>query len=174
MTMTLIETKTLGTAASTIQFTSIPQDSTDLLLSCSLRDDFTAGASQVLVSFNSNTANFSARYLLGTGAAASSSTFARYVGQVNFGTTTSNTFSSHQIYIPNYAGSTQKSYSVDSVTENNATTAYQDLIAGLWADTSAITSITLSLASGTSNFVVGSTVSLYKITKGSSGGVVVS
>jgi hypothetical protein len=34
---------------------------------------------------------------------------------------TSNTFSSTEIYIPNYTSSNNKSVSVDSVTENNAT-----------------------------------------------------
>ena len=46
-------------------------------------------------------------------------------------------------------------------------------MAGLFSNTSPITSITLTSQSG-ENLVVGSTVSLYKITKGSDGIVTVS
>jgi hypothetical protein len=41
------------------------------------------------------------------------------------------------------------------------------LTAGLWNDTTAITSLTLVPAAG--SFIAGSTVSLYKVTKGSDG-----
>jgi hypothetical protein len=88
-------------------------------------------------------------------------------GRVNGADSTSNTFASSSLYIPNYAGSNQKSSSLDDVAENNATASIQEIVAQLWADTAAITSITLTANSG--NFVVGSTVSLYGILKGSDG-----
>ena len=72
------------------------------------------------------------------------------------------------MYIPNYTGSTNKSISVDSVTENNATNNLMNIQAGLWSNTAAITSI-LFTSDTAGGFLAGSTISLYKITKGSDG-----
>jgi hypothetical protein len=58
--------------------------------------------------------------------------------------------------------------SVDAVNENNATSAQQEIRAWLWSETSAITSLTIS-AIGANQMVAGTTISLYKITKGSDG-----
>jgi hypothetical protein len=171
MTMTLIETKTLGATANAIEFTSIPQDGTDLLVLYSVRTT-NSGTTGVYISFNGSTSSFSSRYLDGNGASVSTGTLARYAGNAVDASATSNTFANIATMIPNYTGSTNKSYSTDSVTENNGTTAYQDLVAGLWSNTAAITS--LAIASSPGDLVAGSTISLYKITKGSSGGVVVS
>jgi hypothetical protein len=74
---------------------------------------------------------------------------------------TANTFSNVAYYFTNYAGSTTKSISVDLVAENNATAAYQVIMAGNWANTSAITSIKLAAPSGT--LVEYTTASLYII-----------
>jgi hypothetical protein len=165
--MKLIESKTLGTAAASIEFTSIPQDGTDLVAIISGRAS-TGGVNTFgFLSLNGSTANFSRRNLLGTGSATESgsgSDNVLFFGQGDG--TTANTFDNIQIYIPNYTGSTNKSISVDGVTENNATGAIQFIFAGLWSQTAAITS--LAITNGT-NFVAGSTVSLYKITKGSDG-----
>jgi hypothetical protein len=86
---------------------------------------------------------------------------------------TANTFGNALIYISNYASSNAKSVSIEAVAENNATTARQDLNAALWNNSAAITSIALTWEQAT-NFAVGSSATLYGITKGSSGGVVVS
>lgn len=169
MSYQLIETKTLGTNAASIEFTSIPQDGTDLLVVYSIR----SVDSIVLmnIAFNSNTANFAARYLQGNGSAVGTqSNEARFVGAA-MGVTL-NTFGNSQLYIPNYTGSINKSWSVDSVSEANQTQSYQEIIAGIWSNTSAITSLAFTLSSG--NIVAGSTISLYKITRGTSNGVVVS
>jgi hypothetical protein len=76
-------------------------------------------------------------------------------------TATSNTFGNFTLYIPNYAGSTQKSMICEAVTENNATNAAARLCAYLHTGTSAINIITLTAASGT--FVQYSTATLYGI-----------
>jgi hypothetical protein len=167
MTMTLIETKTLGTAAASIEFTSIPQTFTDLVVLASLRGDETPFVS---LRFNGSTSNFTNRQLSGEGSPVSS--FARtdtFVGYITSPSQTANTFASHGLYISNYAGSTNKSFSIDYVTENNATTAFQGLVAGLWSDTSAITSIQFAIFGGPGNYVAGSTISLYGVLKGSDG-----
>ena len=71
-------------------------------------------------------------------------------------------FNNIGIYIPNYAGSNNKSFSIDNAQENNITTAYSQLEAGLWSDSSAITSIRLTEQYG-NNLVEYSTAYLYGI-----------
>ena len=75
---------------------------------------------------------------------------------------TASTFNNNSIYIPNYTGSTNKAFSVDGVAENNAARASLILAAGLWSNTAAITSLSLSLRT-TPNMVQYSTATLYGI-----------
>jgi hypothetical protein len=75
---------------------------------------------------------------------------------------TSNTFANTSLYIPNYAGATNKSYSMDAVTENNATLAGQTIGAALWSNTAAITSIEIASNFGT-NLSQYSSFALYGI-----------
>jgi hypothetical protein len=167
--MRLIESKTLGTAQASIEFTSIPQDGTDLLVWISTRDTRAQIGNGINLFPNGSSSNLSSRNLIGTGSSTSSSTRTDGLIGVEPGSSaTSNTFSNISVYIPNYTGSTFKSMSSDSVAENNATQAEQWLIASLWSNTSAITSITFQ-PSTADNFVAGTTISLYKITKGSDG-----
>lgn len=177
MSFTLIETATVGSGgASSISFMSagnIPLTFTDLLIVMSLRSAQADNATEVFVSFNGSTTGFSARQLFGSGSSVGSSTPARQVGLLPAGFATASTFSSGSLYIPNYRSSVAKSYSVDSVTENNGTLAYQNIVAGLWTGTDPITSITLT-NTGSNNFTQHSSASLYGITAGSSGGVIVS
>jgi hypothetical protein len=166
MTMTLIETKTLGTAAASIEFTSIPQTFTDLVFLISLRS--TADVDFLSLAFNSSTANFTQRLLVGGGESSASQTLNNAVTAItNPSTTTANTFSNASFYIPNYAGSTNKSFSLDIIFENNAILGRQQIHAGLWSDTAAITSISFTV--GSSTFVANSTISLYGILKGTDG-----
>lgn len=171
--MKLIETKTLTGTAASIEFTSIPQTYTDLLVLVSLRGTTSQIYILTDIFFNGSTTGFSSRGLEGNGSSAVSYTNSTiYINAGNGATSTANTFSNHSIYIPNYAGSTNKSVSVDGVSENNATTAYASIQAGLWANTAAITSIQIKARAD--SFVAGSTVSLYGIKSGSDGIVTVS
>jgi hypothetical protein len=166
--MKLIESKTLGTAASSIEFTSIPDSFTDLYILLSVRStrsDITF--STVQVSFNGLTTNRSRRSLYNVSGSVGSDTGSDIIFVADSNGATSNTFSNTSIYIPNYAGSTAKSVSIDSSTENNGTPVFQELTAALWNSTAAITSVLIS-ASGY-DFVAGSTASLYGILKGSDG-----
>lgn len=159
---TLINTQTIGAGgAASIDFTSIPQTYTDLVLVYNGRSSNATGAQTALMSFNSSTASFSERRLYGNGSSASSDSVARELGIVPGSTATASTFSSSMCYIPNYAGATNKAFSVDCVSENNGTTGYQLIYAGLWSNTSAITSISITLDAG--NHVQYSTASLYGI-----------
>jgi hypothetical protein len=160
-----IASVTVGSGgASSIDFTSIPSTYTDLCVKLSLRSNNTSVG--VFVRFNGNSANYSSRRLYGDGATTysdthGSSTEIAVVAGENISTFTSNTFSSMDFYIPNYAGSNNKSASSDSVTENNATTAWAAIGANLWSNTAAITSIAFTPAAG--SFVQYSTATLYGI-----------
>jgi len=147
-TYTLIQAVTVGAGgASSIDFTSIPSTYTDLCLMISNRTTRATYNDYLKIGFNGTTTNITYRSLEGNGASASSfteSAAAQFIGEANADTSTSNTFDSFQIYLPNYAGSNNKSYSVDSVTENNVSgtnSAFANLTAGLWSSSSAITSI---------------------------------
>jgi hypothetical protein len=132
-----------------IDFTSIPSTYTDLCLELSSRATG-AGANgiNVKLQFNGDTgSNYSYRRIYGQSStvASTSATGTFNISGISVaGADTANTFSNNAIYIPNYAGSTQKSYSVDGVAENNSVFGFLTLIAGLWTSTSAITSINLT------------------------------
>jgi hypothetical protein len=161
-------TVTVGSGgASSIDFTSIPSTYTDLVVKLSSRTA-TGGAADVNIQFNSDTtaSNYSQRQIQGNGASASSSggSSSPQVLTSSGSTDTASTFANSEMYIPNYAGSTAKSASNDSVTENNATTAYATLRASLYAGTAAITAIKLT-HNGGANFAQYSTATLYGILK---------
>jgi hypothetical protein len=164
-TYTLIASSTVGSGgAANIEFTSIPNTYTDLLVKLSLRTVGT-GSPYLYCRFNASSTGYSNRRLIGDGSAVSSSTPAdAYIigGICNSSDQTSNTFSSHDIYIPNYASNNYKSVSVDAVTENNATAARAILLASLWSNTSTITSMKFT-EEAAGNFAQYSTAYLYGI-----------
>jgi hypothetical protein len=161
----LIETVTLASAASSIEFTSIPQDGVDLLVKLSLRNTTGTDIRGINLYFNADTAtNYSHRTLRGDGssvASASGTADSLEVGWMPGATTTANTFGNAQVYISNYTSSTAKTTSSDAVTENNGTTAYASIFASSWSGTDAITSISIDSAGDIAEH---STASLYKIT----------
>lgn len=140
-----IASVTVGSGgASSIAFSSIPATYTDLVVKISGRN--TSSGDWFNLSFNGSTSSFSGRQIFGTGGGVFSYTKTDNTEAFvnNNSSTTASTFSNSEVYIPNYAGSTNKSFSVDSVTENNGTTAYAVFYAGLWSNTSAITSLTFT------------------------------
>ena len=165
LTYTAIATVTVGSGgAANIEFTSIPGTYTDLLIKFSGRASTTETAFSLQFNGNTSTANYSYRTLQGDGANVSSTneTSLGFIGaRINPSDSTASTFGNAEIYIPNYASSNQKSVSIDSVSENNATTARMMLTAGLWNQTSAITSIKLYVVSA--NLAQYSTATLYGI-----------
>ena len=160
----LITTTTVGSGgASAITFTSIPQTYTDLLILHSTRTNRANIGDWLLFSFNGSTASFTERDLYGSGSAAgSSSSTPRYIAEIVGGNATASVFGNGVVYIPNYTSSNYKSYSADAVGENNATASFQVLIAGLWSNTAAITSITITPGSA-STLSQYSSASLYGI-----------
>jgi hypothetical protein len=150
--------------ATEMDFTSIPATYTDLVLKISARSNrAAANIDEVYLRINGNTGNFSNRYLQGNGSAASSSSgsFALWTGYCPAASATASTFSNSEIYIPNYAGSNNKSMSIDTVQEDNSSVGYQTLHANLWNVTSAITSLRIYPLTG--SFVQHSTAYLYGV-----------
>lgn len=171
---TLIETITVGSSGvASMDFVNIPQTPyTDLYLVISARDtNASAGWDEIQIKFNGVSTNQTRKTLYGTGSgSAGTDTGSAFYAYTNPNGNTANTFSSNQITIPNYAGSTNKSIGVEAVTEQNATTVLLYLEAGLWSSTAAINQITLTAANGT--FMQYSSASLYGIAKGSGGATV--
>jgi hypothetical protein len=162
----LIRKVTVGAGVATVTLDNIPQTGyTDLKISASVRTNVAGGGPNdwLTMSFNGSSSSFTFREM-----ESNATTSGAYSGSAAFsvaGTTagqTANTFASGDIYIPNYTGSKQKAYSVDTVTENNATSSLVSFLAGTWANTSAITSITFGMNTGTL-FSQHSTFSLYGI-----------
>lgn len=152
---------------SSIDFTSIPSTYTDLVIKLSSRIGSAADRDGVLLTFNNNTSSysFSRMYgydsnLTGTDNASSQSSIA--VGNTTANNATANIFGSHEIYVPNYAGSNFKSVSAEAVAENNSSSSWVlALNAALWSNTAAINRVTLTPLSST--FMQYSTATLYGI-----------
>lgn len=156
-----IASATVGSGgASSINFSSIPQTYTDLVIKISARHSSAVNWSYV--NFNSTSTTYTKQNIIGTGSAVGAE---RNTNNEIFVTEnssfTSNVFANSEIYIPNYTSSTTKSFSVDSVTENNASTSYQSITAVSWNGTAAITSVTIYPISG--NYDQYSTAILYGI-----------
>ena len=161
----LLETITVGEAgASSVTFNNIPQSGyTDLKIVCSARTVDTGSQANMLLTLNGTTTAYYDKALAGNGSSASSfgdsNNSSMAAAYVNTSGTTANTFGNYEVYIPNFTSSNYKSFSVDSVVENNATSAVAaTLAAGLWQNTAAIISVSFA---GGSNFVRYSTFSLY-------------
>ena len=168
MTMTLIQHTELGSAQSSITFSSIPQTYTDLMIITSLRDTGgTDGWTNAYIKPNGLTTNLTTRVLYGFGSTVGSFSDTFIYHETVGGASTANTFSNSSIYIPNYRASTAKSISVDTSTERNTVNSINAIVAGLWNSSDAITSLTLTAEVG--NFAQYSSATLYGITKGSNG-----
>ena len=168
-TFELIASSTVGSGGATsIDFTSIPSTYTDLVVKYSARTNRANTNSDIYLQFNGiTTATYSFKRIFGDGGSASSDGLTNdakggFAGNAAGANATSSTFSNSEIYIPNYAGSTAKSWSVDSVAENNSSSAMATLQAGLWSGTAAITSIKLQDYNAAS-FVQYTTAYLYGV-----------
>jgi len=149
--------------AASISFTSIPADWTDLVVKLCLRGT-ASGDLRVYFNFNSAGLNATSKLLYGFGDGTVGSTgYSTGVAAFGMGASnlTADTFGNLEVYIPNYAGSAYKSLSSDGVGESNDTSSGMGLMAVLWSNTAAITSIAITPPSGT--FVQYSTATLYGI-----------
>jgi hypothetical protein len=152
----------LGTTS--IDFTSIPSTYTDLKVVLSTRISALSSPDFLEMSVNGSLSNLTSRRVQGNGTGASSSTFNTSYSVIETNNLTANTFGSTEIYCPNYTSSSAKSFSVEAVTENNATAAYIEMWAWLWNQTAAITSLGFTRTGG-QTFLQYSTATLYGISK---------
>lgn len=170
MAVTLIAHTEVGSGgASTISFTSIAGTYDDLLLVTSLRQTGSFANGDTTIRFNSNAADYSYTRLQGSGSTAgtlrASSQAQLLVGDDPALSGTASTFSNNSIYITNYKTTANyKQVIVENCREANSTTAFfMAMISGMWQNTAAITSITLTPERG--SYVQYSTATLYGIKK---------
>lgn len=152
-----IATTTLGSAASSYTFSSIPSTYTDLILVYSGIVDSSSQYFQVQL--NGDTAsNYSYTILSYDGSSASS--FRQSSDGLLFGVTTSSTLQQGEImHFMNYSNTT----TYKTTLSRFSSTAYQVWThAGLWRNTAAINSIKLYTTAG-ANFKTGTTFTLYGI-----------
>jgi hypothetical protein len=167
-TYVAIQTVTVGSGGATeFDFTSIPSTFTDLVVKVSSRTNRSDTRESISIKFNNDTSSiYSYRIIYGDGSAAASSSGSAgtflWSGESTGSTATASVFGSTEIYIPNYAGSNNKSLSADFTSENNATAIIQGLSAGLYSSATAISRITLTGGSGFT-FQKHSTSTLYGI-----------
>ena len=155
--------------SSTISFTNIPQNYKDLVIKLSIRSATGGSNDGVLMRANNIISGYTTKILWADGTNVSTetnpygATTAYYVTSavVASGFTT-NTFSSCDVYIPNYSSSSNKSMLADTTQENNATYSFMTLDSGVLVNTSAISSLSIYTTSG-SGFVQYSTATLYGI-----------
>lgn len=157
-----IETVEVGSPVTSVTFSSIPQEYTDLIVKASMRDN--GGNNNFVVEFNGNSSSiYTQRTLWAENATVTS--YARgpranfYYDAIDDNTHLVNTFNSFEMYIPNYTSANNKSVSTESVSENNtAAKGIRNVSADLFSSTAAITSIKF-----TQVFAPNSTFTLYGV-----------
>lgn len=160
-----IATQTLGSAASSVTFSSIPSTYTDLVLVITAKN-VSAGSVRLDLTFNSDTAsNYSTTRMYGNGSTASSDRFNNATAlDIGFLPGSSgNGFGFVLCNIQNYSNATTNKTCIYRWNSQTATSGNQYTTAGvgLWRNTSAITTIRLVFAGETID--TGSTFTLYGI-----------
>jgi hypothetical protein len=175
-TYVALATQTLGSAAASVTFSSIPSGYTDLVLQCSLRADTSTfnNMNYPLLRFNGDSTsglysvtNLYARNTGGGDTAASSRSSSQNeinLGGVATSAMASGIFSTYQVQLQNYANTSINKTVLARIGTGGNLTALDGTWAsvGLWRNTNAITSLSLT-ATSSGNFVAGSTFSLYGI-----------
>jgi hypothetical protein len=157
-----IATQTLGSAAATVTFSSIPQTYTDLVLVLNATSSTTANS---YVRINSDSgANYSWNVLYGSGSVAGTDRAGSVSNGVlmdYYGYPTSTIPNVNIIQFMNYSNTT--TFKTVLGRANQATTSGGiDLITSMWRSTAAITELTLRFT-GSQTWSTGSTFSLYGI-----------
>lgn len=158
-TYTPIATQTLGTATTTITFSSIPATYTDLVLIVGSLSLATNG-NGLVIRFNGDTAaNYSYNDIGGTGSTA----FSRFIANsssMNIGWGQVGSQGAKTTVVTNIANYSNTTFFKPILSRWNDTSAETGLTSGSWRNTAAINSITV--LSGV-NMAVGTTFSLYGI-----------
>lgn len=156
-TYDVIETQTLGSAATTVTFSSIPATYTDLIL---IVNGTVSSSSNSYIRFNSDAgSNYSDTLLYGTGSGSPGSERNATQTRVNAGNMYASTMNTSIVHIFNYTNTNV--YKTIFGRWNSAANIV-GATGGLWRSTSAITSITLSLLSSYT-FSANDTFTLYGV-----------
>lgn len=157
-----IATTTLGSAASSITFSSISSAYTDLRLVLFVK---TSSGDDLRLRFNTSTTSvYSYTYLYGDGAFPSSNyqTGTTYINPCQPSQLPTAQFSLITADVFSYTGSTNKTVLCTNSNDKSGSGVVERTV-GLWRDTSAINQIVLSPATG--QFSIGTTATLYGILK---------
>jgi hypothetical protein len=162
-TYVALDKVTVGTATSTITFSSIPQGYTDLVL---VMNGNTDAATTTKLNVGNGTidtgANYSWTVLSGTGGAANSyrESSVNFTQNERYANWDASNNANTIISLQNYSNATtNKTW----LTRGNNAAAGVDAIVGMWRNTSAINIIRVSCTNAGRTFSVGSTFSLYGI-----------
>jgi hypothetical protein len=156
-----IATNTLGTATSSVTFSSIPATYTDLKIVCVGAMASSTGYWSFRLNADSAT-NYSMTFLSGNGTAASSSYLtSNNSGYMNFSSTIGTSITMAILDIFSYAGSTNKTALATFSGDLNGSGQVERGV-NLWRNTAAVTSATIRTDTA-NNFAVGSTFTLYGI-----------
>jgi hypothetical protein len=160
-TYVALQTQTLGTAAASVTFSSIPQGYTDLVLISQLKN--TGGAGNLKIRFNGDTAsNYSYTNIYGNGSSASSGRNSNQT-EIIFGQADSVQFLFNTLNIFNYTNTTTFKTTLSRSNDAGGGNLYPSTgaIVGLWRKTpEAITSFSIF---SDSNIASGSTFTIYGI-----------
>ena len=168
-TYTLITSNVLGSNTASVTFSSIPQTYTDLVLISSVRSSRTpAGVrDEYKILINGTTSNYSSLTVnadgsgTATGVASSSGSYLSG-GWANTDNMTSSMFSIHEVYFPQYTASVNKPIATHSAQASQPSPFYLTSISSTWANTAAITSLSMYPETGP-NWITGSSFYLYGI-----------
>lgn len=153
-----IATQTLGSAAASVTFSSIPSTYTDLVLV--FNGSNATSNNGLRLRFNSDTgSNYSYTALYGNGTSAASDRGSSTTG-AQIATDIASTQATCVAQIMNYSNTTTNKTCIG---RGSSAANFADAQVSLWRNTAAITSVTVLLGAGTSNFSTGSTFSLYGI-----------
>jgi hypothetical protein len=160
-----LQVVTVGAATSTITFTNIPNTYTHLQLRIFARSERANNVDAVNVRFNSDTGfNYSEHWLYGDGSSAlvygSGGAASVQVARIAGDTAGANTFGAIIVDVLDYAN-TNKFKTVRALggTDNNGN-GQVNLVTGLWRNTNAVTSVTLTPGTST-NWKQYSQIALY-------------
>lgn len=161
-TYSSIATTTLGSAAASYTFTSIPSTYTDLVMVVQTRHSGSGDGNWVQALPNSSTASsYGNTYLQGSGTTATSGRYSSRNDGYFIGLCNSTSLTIITTQFMNYANST--TYKTAISRSNASSTDGTMALVHLWAQTTAISSIKVQIESGSVNLVAGSILSLYGI-----------
>lgn len=167
MGMQLVETIEVGSGgAASLEFTSIPDTGTDLVVKFSGRySNLSSAQIQINLNGDTTTSNYTYQLLRGSSSTASAinSSNTTYGATMNEQSDTASCFSNVELYFPNYNSSLVKTWLMTGVRSQNSSSQTIHNVAYKWNNSNAITSIKLASSSG--DLAQYSIASLYMITE---------